>query len=100
MISLENLQILTPLQKLPMNVEDLGKKLWPKALKSCPKSNKSPNLVTLMPYYSLEAVGSNPSIHGKVQQCRLGRMKNKEQNFGQKCLELIQIRLQADSCIV
>ena len=36
MISLEKLMILTPLQKL-----------LPKALKSCPKSNKSPNLVTL-----------------------------------------------------
>ena len=29
--------------KLPQNVGDLGKK----ALKTCPKSNKSPNLVTL-----------------------------------------------------
>ena len=36
MISLEKLKILTPLQKLS-----------PKTLKSCPKSNKSPNLVTL-----------------------------------------------------
>ena len=37
---------LTPLQKLAKNVRDLGK--LPKALKSCPKSNKSPNLVTLL----------------------------------------------------
>ena len=36
---------LTPLQKLSKN---LGKFLLPKALKSCPKSNKSPNLVTLV----------------------------------------------------
>ena len=36
---------LTPLQKLSKN---LGKFLLPKALKSCPKSNKSPNLVTLI----------------------------------------------------
>ena len=27
---------------------DLGNKLWPKALKSCPKSKKLPNLVTLL----------------------------------------------------
>ena len=45
MISLEKLKILTLLQKLPKNVGDLGKLI---ALKSCPKSNKSPNLVTLV----------------------------------------------------
>ena len=43
MISLDKVKILTPLQKLPKNVRDLGKLI----LKSCPKSNKSPNLVTL-----------------------------------------------------
>ena len=47
MISLEKLQILTPFQKLPKNVGDSGKLIVPQALKSCPKSNKSPNLVTL-----------------------------------------------------
>ena len=47
MISLEKRQILTHLQKLPKNVGDLGITLMPKALKSCPESNKSPNLVTL-----------------------------------------------------
>ena len=41
----QKIKILTPLQKF-------AKKIWanwllPKALKSCPKSNKSPNLVTL-----------------------------------------------------
>ena len=46
MISLEKIKISTPLQKLPKIVGDLGK-LFPKALKSCPKSNKLPNLVTL-----------------------------------------------------
>ena len=46
-ISVEKLKILTPLQKLPKNVEDLGKLLLPKALKSCSKSYNSPNLVTL-----------------------------------------------------
>ena len=36
------------LQKLPKNVEDLGKLIGAKDLKSYPKSNKSPNLVTLL----------------------------------------------------
>ena len=36
-----------PLQKLPKNVWDFGKLIVAKALKSCPKCNKSPNLVTL-----------------------------------------------------
>ena len=47
MISLDKIKILTPLQKMPKNVGDLGKLFLPKALKSCPKFNKSPNLVTL-----------------------------------------------------
>ena len=47
MILLEKWLILTPLQKLPKNVEDLGKLIVAKGFKSCPKSNKSPNLVTL-----------------------------------------------------
>ena len=47
MISLEKVLILTPLQKLPKNERDLGKLIVAKGLKSCPKSNKSPNLVTL-----------------------------------------------------
>ena len=48
MISLEKWYILTPTQKLSKNVRDLGKLIVPKGLKSCPKSNKSPNLVTLV----------------------------------------------------
>ena len=48
MISLEKLKILAPLQNLPKNVGDLGKWLLPKAWKICPKSNKLPNLVTLV----------------------------------------------------
>ena len=47
MISLAKLKIMTPLQKLSKNVRDLGKLILPRALKSCPKSNISPNLVTL-----------------------------------------------------
>ena len=37
MISQVKLNILTPLQKLPKNVRDLGKLVVAKALKSCPK---------------------------------------------------------------
>ena len=48
MISLGKLNIWIPLQKLPKNVGNLGKLILPKALKSCPKSNKSPNLVALV----------------------------------------------------
>ena len=46
MISLEKWMILTPLQKLPKSVGDLGKLLVAKALNGCPKWNKS-YLVTL-----------------------------------------------------
>ena len=49
MILLEKLKILTPLQKLPKNLGVLGKLIIAKGLKSCPKFNKSPNLVTLGP---------------------------------------------------
>ena len=35
------------LQKLLKNVGDLAKLIVAKGFKSCPKSNKSPNLVTL-----------------------------------------------------
>ena len=48
MISLEKWMILAPLQKLPMNVEDLGKLIDAKGFKSCPKCKKSPTLVTLV----------------------------------------------------
>ena len=48
MIYLEKWWILTPLQKLPKNVGDLGKLIVDKGFKKLPKSNKSPNLITLM----------------------------------------------------
>ena len=48
MISLEKLKILTPLQKFPKNVRDLGKLFVAKGLKKLPKVKKSPDLVTLM----------------------------------------------------
>ena len=41
------MKFLKPLQKLPKNVEDLGKLVVAKGFKNCPKSNKSSNLVTL-----------------------------------------------------
>ena len=47
MISLEKLNIFTPLKKLPNNIGDLGKLIVAKGFKSCPMSKKSPNLVTL-----------------------------------------------------
>ena len=40
--------ILAPLQKLSKNVGDLGKLIVAKGVKSCTKSNKSSNLVTLV----------------------------------------------------
>ena len=47
MIPQEQLKILTPLQKLPKNVLDLGKLIVATSFEKLPKSNKSPNLVTL-----------------------------------------------------
>ena len=37
MISLEKWQVLTPLQKLPNNVVDLGKSIFAKGFKNLPK---------------------------------------------------------------
>ena len=45
MILREKLKILTPLQKLPKNVGNLGKLILAKCFK---KSNKLPNLVSLV----------------------------------------------------
>ena len=56
-ISLEKLKILTPLQKLPKNVGDLGKLIVATVFEKLPKSNKSPNLVTL------------PPTHGSLSCC-------------------------------
>ena len=47
MISPEKRIILTPLQKLPKNVRDLGKLVVAKGFKKLPKVQKTPNLVTL-----------------------------------------------------
>ena len=48
MISLEKLKILAPSPKLFKNVGDLGKLIVAKGFEKLPKSNKSPNLVTLV----------------------------------------------------
>ena len=48
MILQEKSKIWTPLQKLPKNVRDLCKIIVARGFKSCPKFNKSPNLVTLI----------------------------------------------------
>ena len=50
---------MSPLQKLPKNVGDFGKLIVAKALKSGPKSNKSPNLVTLVVVYIMVRVLSS-----------------------------------------
>ena len=42
------IKILTPLQKLQKNMGDLGKLIVAKGFKKLPKSNKLPNLVTLV----------------------------------------------------
>ena len=54
MISLEKLKILTPLQKLPENVGDMGKLIVAKGFKNLP------NLVTLIP--TLVAVMGSPML--------------------------------------
>ena len=51
MITLEKWWILTPLQKVLRMWEIWANYLLPKALKRCPKSNKSLNLVTLLLKY-------------------------------------------------
>ena len=62
MISLEILTIMIPLQKLPKNVGKLGKLIVAKGFKTCPKSNKSPNLVTLNYLFSRETVKEGRNI--------------------------------------
>ena len=48
MIKLEKLKILTPLQKSPKNVGNLGKLIVATGFEKLPKVNKSQNLVTLL----------------------------------------------------
>ena len=55
MISLVKLKILTPLQKLPKNVRELGKLIVAKGFEKFPKIQKSPNLVTLFLFTKLHS---------------------------------------------
>ena len=56
MISLEK-RIMTHFEKLSKNVGDLGKLIGAKGFKSCPKFNKSHNLVTwLDPKYQKDTL--------------------------------------------
>ena len=84
MISLEKLKILTPLQNLPKNVGDLGQLIVAKGFKSCPKSTKSPNLVTLPSIKSSLTVESSIDEHCPVQHD--GRMSKS----GQICAQVLR----------
>ena len=57
---------MTPLQKLPKNLGDLGKLIVAKSLKTCQKSNKSPNLVTLV---GAEDAATSTDVHKKLLLC-------------------------------
>ena len=72
MISLEKWIILTPLQKLPKNGEDLGKSLLPKC-------NKSPNLVTLVVVAKWSAC-SPSTLTIRVEQFVFEKNENKQNN--------------------
>ena len=58
--------ILTPLQKLPKNVENLGKLIVAKGLKKLPKVKKSSNLVTLIVEMKQDKNGRHISVKLKV----------------------------------
>ena len=51
MISLEKMIDFDTFTNLPKNVRELGKLIVAKSFKTCPKSNKSPNLITLTLVY-------------------------------------------------
>ena len=53
MISLEKLKILTPSQKLPKNVGDLGKLIVATGFEKLPNYNELPNLVTLLKMHNI-----------------------------------------------
>ena len=78
MISVEKLKILTSFQKLPQNVRDLGKLIVAKCCKTCPKSNKSPNLVTLPSTYYLSHTGQVCDSSNLCQQNKSTQNVNPE----------------------
>ena len=51
---------MTPLQKLPKNVGDLGQLVAAKGFKKLPKVQKSPNLVTLAGYLIVNVENTSP----------------------------------------
>ena len=66
MISLDKLKILTPLQKLPKNVGDLGKLIVAKGFKKSPKVQKSPTLDTLSVRHDRSIFCRGDDIDGQV----------------------------------
>ena len=55
-----------PIQKLPQNVEDLAKLIAVKGLKTCPKSNKSPNLAKLVAFEANPQTTATESLRNQV----------------------------------
>ena len=82
MILLEKLKILTPLQIL---WEIWANLLLPKALKSCPKSNKSLNLVTLSPTH----LGHWPPFRFRLKNVLRDSVLNLEQWKSVAALKII-----------
>ena len=73
MISLKKLKILTPLQKLPKNVRDLGKLIVAKGFKKLPKMHKiaqSGHTEGDLPRFKLNSLGGY--LHTEVPVC-IGR---------------------------
>ena len=59
--------MMTPLQKLTKNVRDSGKLIVAKGLLSFPKSNKLPNLATLLVSDRVKAVYENISTQNNLK---------------------------------
>ena len=62
MISPAKWKTLITFQKLPKNVGDLGKIMVATGFESCPKCNKSANLVTLMAKYFFHKIGQCAAV--------------------------------------
>ena len=68
--------ILTPLQKLPSNVGDLGKIIVANSFEWLPKVKKSPNLATLLP--------TNVAPQNLLKLLKIGNFLI-EDGFGRNC---------------
>ena len=66
MISLEKLKISS--QKWPENEGDLGKFIFAKGFEICPKSNKFPNLVTLLVAQKLVPTSFTTKTHLELKR--------------------------------